>query len=72
MRMTVPAVPQDVAVDPLFEQFSQLQGDFETIQQSLPEGMAPIVDEFQTIVYQLQPYGVLQVEDCPLVCTEFR
>ena len=58
MRITVPAVPQDVAVDPIFEQFSQLQGDFETIQQSLPEGMAPIVDEFQTIVYQLQPYGV--------------
>lgn len=58
MRMTVPAVPQVVAAAPILEQFSELDAGSETIQQSLPEGIAPTVDEFQTIVYQLQPYGV--------------
>jgi prepilin-type N-terminal cleavage/methylation domain-containing protein len=58
IRMTVPAVPQVVPVAPSREQLSELDEGSETIQQSLPEGMAPTVDEFQTIVYQLQPYGV--------------
>lgn len=58
MRMTVPAVSQVVAVASIPGQFSELGEGSETIQQPLPEGMAPTVDEFQTIVYQLQPYGV--------------
>ncbi|MCH2202170.1 MAG: type II secretion system protein GspJ [Fuerstiella sp.] len=62
LRITV---PYDGCSTTSVDDFDQLSGDLPAIDSVLPNDVTPSVNEFQTIIYQVQPFGSARHSDLP-------